>query len=72
MNNETGWLDRRPGKGTFWLLVGLALAVVGFMLWEEHKGHVLGALPWLIVLASPLMHLFMHGGHGKHGDGADN
>jgi hypothetical protein len=25
----------------------------------------LGALPWLLVLACPLMHLFMH--HGDHG-----
>lgn len=25
-------------------------------------------LPWLLVLACPLMHLFMHGGHG-HGGG---
>jgi hypothetical protein len=25
-------------------------------------------LPWLILLACPLMHIFMHGGHGGHGD----
>src|SRR5262249_37658894 len=30
--------------------------------------YVLGALPWLLVLACPLMHLFMHHGHhGGHG-----
>jgi hypothetical protein len=28
---------------------------------------VLGVLVWLPLLACPLMHLFMHGGHG-HGD----
>jgi hypothetical protein len=27
---------------------------------------VLGALPYLILLACPLMHLFMHRGHGHH------
>lgn len=25
------------------------------------------ALPYLLVLACPLMHLFMHGGHGRQG-----
>jgi hypothetical protein len=24
-------------------------------------------LPWLLILACPLMHVFMHGGHGGHG-----
>lgn len=44
------------------------LAVIAlFLLWGEHKVHLLGALPWLILLACPLMHIFMHGGHGGHG-----
>jgi hypothetical protein len=30
---------------------------------------VLGVLPFLIFLACPLMHLFMHHGHGGHGNG---
>lgn len=66
MHDEKNWLDRRPSKGTFWLMVAIALAVMGFLLWEEHKVHLLGALPWLIVLACPLMHLFMHRRHGTH------
>ncbi len=68
MNDEKEWLDRRPSKGTFWLMVAIALAVMGFLLWGEHKVHLLGALPWLILLACPLMHVFMHGGHGGHED----
>jgi hypothetical protein len=28
---------------------------------------VLGYLPFLLLLACPLMHLFMHHGHGHHG-----
>ena len=24
-------------------------------------------LPWLLILAIPLLHVFMHGGHGAHG-----
>jgi hypothetical protein len=39
-------------------------------LYAEHEVHILGALPYLLLLLCPLMHLFMHGGHGghKHGD----
>lgn len=48
-----------------WALLGF-LAVAGFFLWTEHKAHVFGVLPYLLVLACPLMHLFHHGGHGRH------
>ena len=56
----------------FWHSRGsLALLVValvgGFLLFTEHRAHVLGALPYLFLLACPLMHLFMH--HGHHHDG---
>ena len=40
------------------------LAVAGFYLITEHTIHVLGALPFLLLLSCPLMHLFMHHGHG--------
>jgi len=46
------------------------VAIAGFFLWEEHKAHLLGALPYLIFLLCSLMHLF-HGGHGNHGGGDD-
>lgn len=53
-----------------WALVGF-LAVAGFFLWTEHKAHVLGVLPYLLVAACPLMHLFHHGhGHGGHQHGS--
>ena len=53
---------------SFWLaLVGFA-AIAVVLLWREHEAHLLGALPWLLVLACPLMHVFMHHGHGhRHG-----
>ncbi|NHN76215.1 DUF2933 domain-containing protein [Azotobacter chroococcum] len=41
-------------------------AVAGYFLLTEHTAHVLGALPYLLFLACPLMHLFMHHGHGKN------
>ncbi|MDO8347301.1 MAG: DUF2933 domain-containing protein [Rugosibacter sp.] len=43
-------------------------AIAAFYLWAEHRAHLLGVLPFLLVLACPLMHVFMHGGHG-HGEG---
>jgi len=35
-------------------------------LWMEHRAHLLGVLVWLPLLLCPLMHLFMHHGHGDH------
>jgi len=46
------------------------LVVAAFFLITEHRAHLALAipfLPYLLVLACPLMHLFMHGGHGGHG-----
>ena len=45
--------------------------IAAFYLLSEHRAHLLGALPFLLLLACPLMHLFMHGGHGGHGHGND-
>jgi Protein of unknown function (DUF2933) len=43
------------------------LLIGAFFLLTEHWAHVLGYLPYLLILACPLMHLFMHKGHGGHG-----
>ncbi len=43
------------------------LGIMAFFLLTEHRAHLYGALPYLLILACPLMHLFMHGGHGGHG-----
>jgi hypothetical protein len=53
------------------VLVGF-LAIAGALLFTEHQAHVLGLLIWLPLLACPLMHLFMHGGNGHHGDHQQN
>jgi hypothetical protein len=52
--------------------LGVFLAVALFFLWEEHRAHLLSALPWLLLLACPLMHLFMHRRHRpqRHEEGA--
>jgi DUF2933 family protein len=48
------------------VLIGF-LIIAGALLFTEHRAHVLGLLIWLPLLACPLMHVFMHGGHGHHG-----
>ena len=49
------------------VLIGF-LAIGGVYLWMEHRAHLLGALVFLPLLLCPLMHLFMHHGHGNHSD----
>ena len=48
------------------LMACLAIAAIGGWLLWSHTGHVLTALPFLLLLACPLMHL-MHRGHAQHG-----
>jgi hypothetical protein len=48
-----------------WVLCGLT-AIAAFFLFTEHRAHLLGALPYLLLLSCPLMHLFMHHGSGGH------
>lgn len=52
-----------------WMLGFCVFAAIAlFFLWEEHKAHILGALPYVLLLLCPLMHLLMHRGHqrGSH------
>jgi len=46
----------------FWVFLAIALTFLVL----EHRAHLFGALPFLLLLACPLMHLFMHHGHGGH------
>jgi hypothetical protein len=52
-------------------LVGF-LVIAGFYIVTEHRAHLFGVLPYLLILACPLMH-FLHrghgGGHAGHGGG---
>lgn len=66
-----------PGPATsgsrrwaFWIFLVLAL----FYLGVEHRVHLAGTLrrlPLAILLLCPLMHVFMHKGHGGHGRGGN-
>jgi hypothetical protein len=52
------------------LFSGISLAAIAlFFVLREHWGHMLGLVPYLILLACPLMHLFHH--HGGHHSGHD-
>jgi hypothetical protein len=52
---------------TKWVLFGFA-AIAAFFLLAEHQAHAIQYLPWLLLLACPLLHLLHgHGGHGGHG-----
>jgi hypothetical protein len=53
------------------VLVGF-LAIGGYFLIMEHGAHIIPFLPWLLLLVCPLMHVFMHGGHGRHGGDGDS
>jgi Protein of unknown function (DUF2933) len=62
-HDESAW---RP-----WVKLGLLVfALIGaFFLIAEHRAHVLPWLPWLLLAACPLMHVFMHHGHRDRGGG---
>ena len=56
--------EHEPRRGLVnWALLGF-LAIAAFFLLSEHRANALGVLPYLLLLACPLMHLFMHRGHG--------
>lgn len=58
----SGWLRSRAGTA---LLV--FLAITAFFLLTEHRAHLYGVLPYLLLLLCPILHLLMHGRHGGHG-----
>ncbi len=59
-------------RTSFWFSAkGLAavgfIGAVSYFLLVEHREHLYQWLPYLILALCPLMHLFMHRGHGGHG-----
>lgn len=56
----------RTRYGAGFLVFG---AIAAYFLLTEHLAHVVGLLPLLLLLACPLMHVFMHRGHGNHHHG---
>lgn len=61
--------DRRLAWRQPWVIALAMVAVVlVFYLVREHWNHLAGRWLYLLLLACPLLHLVMHGGHGSHGD----
>lgn len=59
--------SRRSSVAT-WAAFGVLVAVVTFLgVRLGHGAHLFGGLPFLLILACPLLHVFMHRGHGGHG-----
>lgn len=54
---ESFWRSR-----TAWALLGF-IAIGGFFLVTEHRAHLLGWLPFILLAFCPLLHIFGHGGH---------
>jgi Protein of unknown function (DUF2933) len=63
--------DGSAKRNFFSSSAGLVLAgfllIAAVLLLVEHRAHALGVLIYLPLLLCPLMHFFMHGGHGNHG-----
>ena len=55
---------------SFWttpqgLVALIFIGFVSYFLLMEHREHLFQWLPFLIILACPLMHIYMHGSHGE-------
>jgi SNF family Na+-dependent transporter len=63
--------DNQQQSKAKWVFIGF-LIIAGYLLVTEHRAHLSGWLSsywiYLLLLACPLMHLFMHHDHGGHGE----
>ena len=57
---------REPFRIPVALALCLFLVIAAFFLWEEHRAHLFGVLPYALLLLCPFIHLFMHRGHRDH------
>lgn len=69
--------EQSKQRSSFWfsktgaVFIGF-VAIAGYILWNEHREHIVEALPWLLVGACLVMHLFMHHGHRGHRGGSNH
>lgn len=61
-------VHQRPSfwKTPFGIAAALVAVVASAYLYLDHQDHVRALLPFLLLAACPLMHVFMHRGHGGH------
>jgi uncharacterized membrane protein YkvI len=75
-SSDEGRLTMQPGNTQpepfhipMWLGFCVFFVIAVFFLWQEHRAHLLGALPYLVLVLCPIIHLLMHRGH--HGASHD-
>ena len=56
-----------------WPVLAAFLVIAAFFLLTEDRAHVFGVVPYLLLLACPLLHFLMHGTHRRRDshDGGD-
>jgi hypothetical protein len=59
-------LPRIPSRAQTILATLGFLLIASFFLQTEHRAHLYGVLPFLFLLACPLLHRLAHGGHRGH------
>lgn len=64
-SHQTG--DGRGRRTSLVVFVAFA-AIGGYFLVTEHRAHLFSILPFLLLAACPLLHLFHHRGHGDSHD----
>lgn len=64
MNSHRQSVRSSPATHVKWIVTAI-LIVAAYFVWTEYKGQGADLLPYLLLLACPLMHLFHHG-HGTH------
>jgi hypothetical protein len=65
-------MEQQHARPSFWkspfgTIATVVAVVAGGYLWIAHENHVLALLPFAFLAACPLMHVFMHRGHGHGG-----
>ena len=65
-------MDHQHARPSFWktplgIVATLVAVATSIYLFVAHKDHLLALLPFAFLAACPLMHIFMHRGHGHGG-----
>ena len=66
MSHEHSTTNRSGRLGAISKIAFLGFAAIaGYFLVTEHRAHLFGILPFLLLAACPLLHVFHHRGHGR-------
>lgn len=61
-SGKEGWLNSRR-----LIILCAAVGIIGATFLTGHSNHLIALLPYLLLLACPFLHLFMHRRHGRDG-----